>query len=145
MQCEHFLNNKALRNAHISILQWRNLCSRSKTSFAKAGKITWLSSVGLKMADCYGGKCIYVILQSSSMSLGMCTTSLTYSMTNLVPGIKASLTVAHPVESERPFYVFWPVGALEYWPCMPCADLSEDGCLSTNAIYQQLELTETCS
>ncbi len=51
---------------------------------------------------------------------GMCTTSLTNKDDVLVAGLKASLTAAHPVESDRSFLVFWSVGALEYWLCMPC-------------------------
>jgi hypothetical protein len=33
------------------------------------------------------------------------------------------------------------IGTLEYWPTMPCHDLSGGGCMSTISIRQQLELT----
>jgi hypothetical protein len=51
VQREHFYKNIALRNsAHISISDGAPLF-QTETGFAKAGKISRLSSVGSKMAD----------------------------------------------------------------------------------------------
>jgi hypothetical protein len=52
MQRERFFKSKALRNAHISISNGASSVPDPKLVLQKPGKITWLSSVGLKISDC---------------------------------------------------------------------------------------------